>query len=144
AMRAPQGDDAVDEQSPASQTSADEREEKTVEFESWSWPVLRTQDAVHARGMANVRRALVEDTTYDWNSPPAADPPNWRYALEFNDGRNWATVLFDPDSRRVALTNRRRIAVVEPSANGELREFFAEQFPDEPRDEASEKPSDAK
>jgi hypothetical protein len=117
----------------------------SIDFGGSSWKVLHSKNVIPARGISNVRRALVLDMTYDWKSPPPLDDPQWQYALEFNNGRYWATVLFDFDSRQVALTNGKKTALLDPDANEELCDFFAEQFPDEPAtaaDEAAEKSND--
>ena len=84
-------------------------------------------DARAAKGVSNIRRALVLDTTYDWQTAPSGDDPDWQYALQVNDGRNWATVLFDFESRKIALTGGKRVALLDPEANRDFQEFFAEQ-----------------
>jgi hypothetical protein len=99
-----------------------------IEFGGRSWSVVSAKEALKAPGMSNVRRALVLDTTFDWTSPPSDSPPHWQYALEFTDERHWTTVLFDFDSRQVALTGGRKTALLDPAASKDMREFFAEQF----------------
>ncbi len=99
-----------------------------IEYGGRSWSVIRAKEALKAPGMINVRRAMVLDTTFDWTSPPIKVEPNWQYALEFTDERHWATVLFDFDSRQVALSGGDKTALLDPAANDDMREFFAEQF----------------
>jgi hypothetical protein len=139
--------DDAGSQAPAEPQAGDAPREPpaSIEFAGITWKGLHSKNVVPARGISNVRRALVLDMTYDWKSPPPLDDPQWQYALEFNNGRYWATVLFDFDSRQVALTNGKKTALLDPDANEELRDFFAEQFPDEPAaamDEAAEKSND--
>jgi hypothetical protein len=71
----------------------------------------------------------VQDTTFDWRRPVDESEPHWQYAVGFTDHRNWATVLFDVESGRVALTGGKQPVSLDPSANEELKQFFAEQFP---------------
>ncbi len=110
---------------------------RRVEFGDRSWKVLSSKDGQAARGIKNIRQALVQDTTFDWNSPPLDEEPEWQYAIGFTDNRNWATVLFDFETGRVALTGAKKTALLDPSAKKELQEFFAEQF----ADEASQSPA---
>jgi hypothetical protein len=115
------------------------RAPQAVEFNQTPWRVLEAKDAATAKGIANLRRALVLDTTFDWTSPPASEEPKWQYGVSVNDGRNWATVLFDFDSRQVGLTGGRKTAFLEVEANRDFQEFFAEQFPEHPAETNAEK-----
>ncbi len=125
--------DAQEESDPPSGAADDEKPpEAAVEFGGSAWSVESSHEALAARGVGNLRRALVLDTTFDWHGPPAAQAPRWQYALEINDGRRWATVLFDFESRSVALTGGKKTALLDPAANEDFRAFFAEQFPPEP------------
>jgi hypothetical protein len=137
-------DDAADEPPPeAEPADADaQAAPQAVEFDQTPWIVVATKDAAAARGIANLRRALVLDTTFDWTSPPAAQEPRWQYGISVNDGRNWASVLFDFESRQVGLAGGRKTALLEAEANRDFREFFAEQFPDEPAEKDSDKPAE--
>lgn len=123
-------DDAADEP-PPDETPADADAPpapKAVEFNQTPWIVLETKDAAQAKGLANLRRALVLDSTFDWSAPPADKEPDWQYGLSVNDGRNWATVLFDFDSRQVGLTGGRKTVLLAAEASRDFRDFFAEQF----------------
>jgi hypothetical protein len=114
-----------------SQDQAAQGESHTVtpiEYRGRSWNVLSGKEAFKAPGLSNVRRALVLDTTFDWTSPPSKLQPNWQYALEFADERQWTTVLFDFDSRQVALRGGQKTALLDPAASDDMREFFIEQF----------------
>jgi hypothetical protein len=108
-----------------------------VEFAGVSTKITRTKDVSKARGMSNLRQALVIDATFDWKTAPTASEatesePHWQYALEFNDGLNWATVLFDFESHEVALTGGKKTARLDATASAEFKTFFDEQFSDEP------------
>jgi hypothetical protein len=115
---------------------------KAVEFNQTPWIVVETKDAAQAKGIANLRRALVLDTTFDWTSPPPADEPQWQYGVSVNDGRNWGTVLFDFDSRQVGLAGGRKTALLEAEANRDFQQFFAEQFPQDGEQVEARPPAD--
>lgn len=101
---------------------------KALEFNGLAWIVSDSKDAAGARGINNLRRALVLDTTYNWSELPSTEDPTWQYGLAVNDGQNWATVLFDFKARLVGLAGGRRTAVLNPEASTEFEKFFAEQF----------------
>ena len=44
-----------------------------------------------------IRRALVNDNSFDWSDTLGDRQPEWEYALRFFDGENDATVLFAPN-----------------------------------------------
>jgi len=115
----------------------------SLEYADRAWKVLTVKPGHEAPGIKNIRRALVQDTTYDWQATPSDVEPEWQYAIAFTDNRNWATVLFDFETGRVALTGGKNSAPLDPAANKDLREFFAEQFADsKPADPPAEPPSD--
>jgi hypothetical protein len=80
-----------------------------------------------AKGIINVRHALVQDACYEWRAEKPRQPANWQYALEFNNGRLWATVLFDFEQRQVALAGGKRTATLDPAISENWRQFFEEQ-----------------
>jgi hypothetical protein len=115
---------------------------KSLDYADRSWKVSSAKPGHEAQGIKNIRRALVQNTTFDWTTPPSDVEPEWQYAVAFTDNRNWATVLFDFDSGRVALTGGRKSALLDPAASKDLREFFAEQFADsKPAEPAMEPPA---
>jgi hypothetical protein len=113
-----------DSTEPAAETPAI----KALEFNQIPWIVLETRDAAPAKGISNLRRALVLDTTYNWSDVPPKSEPVWQYALGVTDGRDWASVLFDFDSRRVGLAGGRKVAMLHEEAAREFKQFFDEQF----------------
>ena len=115
---------------------------KSVEFAGFEWKVAGAQDAKMAKGISNVRRALVQDTTFDWKTPRDQEEPIWEYALAVNDGRYWATLLFDFETRHVALAGGKKTALLDREANADLHEFFVEQFGSEPVDNKPQSPAD--
>jgi hypothetical protein len=113
-----------------------------VEFHGYEWKIDTIKDAQAARGINNVRTALVLDMTYDFKSPAPADEPDWRYALAVNNGKHWATLLFDFDTRQVALAGGKKTILLDKAASADLRQFFAEVFPDQPAAGATDRPSE--
>lgn len=118
----------ADEEKSTAEKVAAEPTVKALEFNGTPWIVTASKDAARAKGIANLRRALVLDTTYDWADPPADAEPRWTYGLAVEDGHDWATVLFDFDSRQVGLAGGRKTALLNPEANAEFKGFFDEQF----------------
>jgi hypothetical protein len=118
---------------------------RAVEFDQVPWIVVASKDAAAAKGIANLRRALVLDTTFDWSERSEPTPPRWQYGVSMSDGKNWAAVLFDFDSRQVGLTGGRKTVLLDPEASEEFRQFFAEQFPESAAEKSgkrAEQPSD--
>ena len=101
---------------------------KVLEFNETPWLVVETRDAAPAKGINNLRRVLVLDTTYNWSDVPGESDPVWQYALGVTDGRDWASVLFDFESRRVGLAGGRKVAILHEEAAREFKGFFEEQF----------------
>jgi hypothetical protein len=113
-----------------------------VESGDQAWRVAASHDAVGAKGIANVRRALVMDTTYDWAVADSLPPPVWKYAMTFSDGKDWATVLFDFDTGQVALTGSRKTGRLNRMASDDLAQFFVEQLATAPAEpDAAEMPA---
>jgi hypothetical protein len=101
---------------------------KAFEFNGTPWVVTATKDAIAAKGINNLRRALVLDTTYNWSETAPPGDPQWKYGLAMTDQRDWVTVLFDFETRQIALAGGRKTAVLNPEASAEFQQFFAGQF----------------
>jgi hypothetical protein len=106
-------------------------------------------DISHARGLAHLRNALLEDRSFDWSAPKdelgtllftpgSMRPPSdsqmfniYYWWLSFRDPGNdeTITIFFSEDGRRATKVNTTRNEIVaistEPIAKG-LREIFAE------------------
>ncbi len=52
------------------------------------------RDISQARGLVHARQALIQDSSYNWQSEPAANP-RWQYAIRFGEGDSASMVLFD-------------------------------------------------
>ena len=102
--------------------------EKTIELHGEKYKIATRVDASAAHGMTHLRNALIEDRSFGaFGAAYEAPPPHyWRWALEFRDGDESATVLFPEDCGRATLQHGNGgIASCEPIAKG-LREMFAE------------------
>jgi len=85
-------------------------------------------DSSHARGVSNIRRAMVLDATYRWDADADAEQPTWQYAMEFRDQARSVMVLFDFERGVVGSTSNTRLAVLEPAAVHDWSAFCEEQF----------------
>ncbi|MEX2113919.1 MAG: hypothetical protein WD845_12085 [Pirellulales bacterium] len=94
--------------------------------------VAKAKDAAEARGLSNIRRAMVLDASYDWNAAGETNVPTWQYAMEFSEAGHHAMVLFDFESRRVGSTVNGQTAPLQPVAAADWRVFFAEQLDEVP------------
>ena len=83
--------------------------------------------ASKARGVSNIRRALVLDATFAWNEP-AAENPTWQYVLEFRDQGRSVMVFFDFEAQQVGSNSTTKTTRLDPAANDDWRTFFEEQF----------------
>ncbi|REK18183.1 MAG: hypothetical protein DWQ37_04645 [Planctomycetota bacterium] len=143
----PEGNDGKKE----SEVEEEEKEPlpQAVEFNQVPWIIARSLDGSQAKGVTNLRRALVEDSSFDWTVPEEAKEPVWQYGLAIDDGRNFATVLFDLESRQVGLAGGNETTRLRPEMNEDFREFFAEQLSapagetEDETNEADESPADA-
>ena len=111
-----------------SSASGDAQPPEVMNLDGQEMTILEKHDAAEARGLVNVRRGLVSDSSFAWNAPPPAAPPTWNYALRFAEGDREAIVLFSlGDDPRAALAGGTRAVSIEPVAAG-LEAFLEEQF----------------
>lgn len=100
------------------------------------WRVAERRDAEKARGLINVRRGLLLDTTYLWERE-APRSLTWRYGLELTEGEGKVVALFAPAEESLAVVGRPGGAVLfSPAARG-LAIFFEQQFPPAQGDSAA-------
>ena len=92
---------------------------------------LRKRDVSTARGVSNIRYALVQDSTFDWESPAGKTRGAWKYALRFDDGQRASVLLFDADARRVTADVDSRWLTLDPRSSREIKAFFDEQLRDQ-------------
>ena len=107
---------------------ADSRPIQRLGIGGRSYRVVRAKDASHARGVSNIRRAMVLDATYQWDAAAAAEKPAFQYAIEFRDGDRGAIVFFDFDRGQVGSTGSTTTVALDPSVVADWRSFCQEQF----------------
>lgn len=90
--------------------------------------VVEVKDASESRGVKNIRKGLIDGTSFDWNLRRGDCDPEWNYALRFSDGTSSATVLFALNCGRVALAGSDAEASVAPTLEA-YEGFLREQFP---------------
>jgi hypothetical protein len=90
--------------------------------------VTASADASKARGVSNIRRAMVLDATYRWDAAPETERPTWQYAMEFREGEQSAIVFFDFDTGRVSPAMSTETVALRPAAIDDWQSFFEEPF----------------
>lgn len=90
--------------------------------------VVERRELGDARGLLHLRKALMNDRSFDWDAEAPKDV-DWRYGLKFAKGSETATVLFAPQAERVRILELGNKVSVAPIARG-LEKFFQEQFPE--------------
>jgi len=100
----------------------------TLKIGGHELPILRRHDLNKARGVLNLRHALRQDASYDFDASVSADPP-WKFAIAFSDDARTITLAFDPAAEpqgRVTVVQTGRTAgLAEKTASG-LAKFFAD------------------
>lgn len=85
-----------------------------------------------AKGMQNIRHALIQSETFLWDTRTSGNLADWDYSLQFRDGSTSATVLFSLAKLQVALEGGDSIVQLHPVAGKELKLFCEEQFTAKP------------
>ena len=104
---------------------------ESVEFDGARLIVVQRTDVSTARGITNVRRALLDDGSFNWESTGDACQPEWTHALRFSTDNAQTMLLLSFDCPRTAAVDGHRTASIAPSAAA-LREFVEEQFQAKP------------
>lgn len=101
-----------------------------IEFDGARLVVLRRADVSTARGITNVRRALLDDGSFAWDASDSCRP-EWTHALRFSSDDAETLLLLSFDCPRATTVAGGRTASIAPSAAA-LREFLEEQFQAQP------------
>jgi hypothetical protein len=92
------------------------------------FPIVRRHDLINARGTLNLRHALRQDASYDFDATANLDPP-WKFAIAFGDDARTITLAFDPGregpGRMAVVQSGRAVGLAETTARG-LATFFAD------------------
>jgi hypothetical protein len=86
------------------------------------------RDASNARGLVNIRQALVQDAAYDWESVQPAGEGVWQYALRFEGDGPTVTVLLSFSEGRIGWQGADRSVGLDEASARVLRAFLEEQF----------------
>jgi hypothetical protein len=92
-------------------------------------------DVSHAKGIQNLRHALRQDSSYEWNGAEAIEAFQPGYALSFYDKSSGATFHFDLKNGLIGASDRKATGRLTPKIAAALERFFA----DLQRDETSAK-----
>jgi hypothetical protein len=87
--------------------------------------IARRHDLTAARGMLNLRHALRQDASYEFDAVVALDPP-WTFAIRLADDERSLTLAFDPVGRRVAVAETGRVAALAEKTAAGLATFFGD------------------
>ncbi len=100
------------------------------EVELTRWTADAPSDALDiskAPGLTNLRRALMQDASFDWRPTRAQATEKWDYALRFSDEHREVELTFCVDPPCAALLGSATCIDTRPIATG-LQVFFEEQF----------------
>ena len=98
--------------------------------ESANLMAAEMRDASDARGLVNIRHALVQDAAYDWTAAEPAEAITWQYALRFEGDGPTLMALFSFDESRIARQDNGRSLALDKASARVLRSFLEEQFAD--------------
>src|ERR1043166_5107268 len=116
------------EKAPAALKSAQELPER-ISVGGQHWILIeQVGDVSDKPSFMNLRRSLINDTSFDWSASEVNCKPEGTYALLFSNG--------EPSAPRVAAPNCPGPSLLEPGAGasiepiiGPVRQFFGEKFP---------------
>lgn len=108
-------------------TSRESGASEVIEVGGARWAIVEERQAAGTNGITNVRRALLDDGSFDWNAPLDACRPEWTHALRFSNGAAQAVVLLSFDCPRATLAGGDIAVSTQPSAPA-LRAYFEDAF----------------
>lgn len=110
-----------------------EATEPTVRLAGTDWIIVQeTGDISGMPDLLYVRRALADDSSFDWAAEAGEGQPLWEYGLRFSQAGRQATVVFAPSRKRAMLIESGASAsmpYVMPGIEKFLREQLASHFP---------------
>lgn len=115
------------------------RPEKRKEGGSFEGPITNVgevqycipqrKNVLAAPGITHVRKALLQDRLYDWETPPPKGPTTWRYALRFSDHEDNVTLYLDEPCLLVYRHGQEHPLRIKPQdGKSPLVDFIREQF----------------
>jgi hypothetical protein len=99
-------------------------DEPAIEHAGRPFTIRRQYDLSKVRGLAHLRAALVEDSSFDWSGAQACDP-RWTHGLRFFENGHETVVLLDLECGRATSAESDEGVSIEPIAAG-LKEFIEE------------------
>lgn len=63
--------------------------------------LLKEVDISKAPGLVNARQPLLDDGTFEWSASPTDAPATYTHGVEFRQGENLQTLLFDFEKRLI-------------------------------------------
>ena len=108
---------------------------ESLEVDGQNYVMLREISLDAAPGFVHARHALIDDASYRWDDPPP-DAIVWTHAVAFDNQQGqvvWTVISLDDGVLR-QLEGSRPLVMSEKLQAG-LKQFFAEQLAEEPRDE---------
>lgn len=100
--------------------------EDVLTLEGQTWRMTDRREITRARGLVNIRYALLDRGTYDWDAANDG-APSWAYALEFVEPAGTTRLALSFENPRVTADGQRVVSIA-PSA-GPIQAFIDEQFP---------------
>lgn len=86
------------------------------------------KDIRQARGIQNIRHALIQNETFLWDTLSDRGLTDGNYQLRFREGSRVAIVIFLATSDEVALEGKNERVRLHPAAAKEIKLFCEEQF----------------
>ena len=87
---------------------------RTINVDKLAFDVVAQKQISEAPGIIHARQALIEDASFQWDKPRGDCEAQWRYALEFREGNQVATVLLDMHCQRARLLENGHEAAIHP------------------------------
>ncbi|MBL8829945.1 MAG: hypothetical protein JNM18_23400 [Planctomycetaceae bacterium] len=78
-------------------TAAEEGKFESLQIGEQSWVVTNVKDISRFKGLKNVRSALINDYSFDWNAKVDVAVTQWTHGLRFRDESRQITTIFDPE-----------------------------------------------
>jgi hypothetical protein len=90
--------------------------------------VTRRIDISRAPGLLNARAALLDDASFDWNSPPAATAAGSTRLVRFAAGQREVLLALHPDKRALEVVPDGKLATLDPKTSAGWKQFL-ERYP---------------
>lgn len=89
---------------------------------------VKGRDVSTSPGISNIRYALVQDSTFEWETVPRTAHLECKYGLSFGDGDVRPEILFDAGARHMVVPPEGRWLTLDARSSREIKAFFEEQL----------------